>query len=187
MRVVQQGDRHGEEGVPSGIFPTSDSFDATVVGSGVLRSENFDVAASTLPAEVPADDHLQSVEVAVDITREDIFELGRKTPFFRAVSFPVTVTTTFEAVTDRGDLVDAFGDGRDNLTNRVIILRTDSGLIIDLGTKNKLASTTFEGFDAGGGNGTTTFEYTNSNSLTISHNAFPDGFSLNSVTNVSPL
>lgn len=169
----------GQEGTPSGIFATSDAFDATIVGSGVLRSENFDVAGSTLPADVPADEHLQSIEVAVDITREDIFELGRKTPFFRAVQFPVTVTTTFEAVSSEGDLVDAIGDGSDNLTNRTIILATDSGLTINLGTKNRLASVSFDGFDAGGGNGTTNFEFTNSNALTITHTGFPGRFDYN--------
>ncbi len=169
----------GQEGVPSGIFPTSDSFDATIVGSGVLRSENFDVAGSTLPGDVPGADHLQSIEVSVDITREDIFELGSKTPFFRAVQFPVTVTTTFEAITDKGDLVNAVGDGSSNLTNRTIILATDSGLTINLGTKNKLSSVTFDGFDAGGGNGTTNFEYTNSNSLTITHTGFTGRFDFN--------
>lgn len=172
----------GEEGTPSGIFATSDAFDATIVGSGVLRSENFDVAGSTLPADVPTDEHLQSIEVSVDITREDIFELGRKTPFFRAVQFPVTVTTTFEAVSDQGDLVDAIGDGRDNLTNRTIILATDSGLTINLGTKNRLASVSFDGFDAGGGNGTTSFEFTNSNALTITHTSFSGRFQYNPTT-----
>lgn len=169
----------GEEGTPSGYFPASDSYDAEVIGSGVLRSENFDRTASTLPTELPADDHIQSVDISVDITREDIFELGRKTPFFRSVTFPVTVTTTFETITSAGDLVDALGNGRKNLTNRTIIIKTDSGLTINIGTKNKLSSVTFEGFDAGGGNGAATFEYTNSNSLAITHDAFPDAFSNN--------
>ncbi len=168
-----------EEGVPSGFFPTSDSYDASVIGSGVQRSENFDRAVSTLPADISANDKIQSVEISVDITREEIFELGSKTPFFRAVSFPITVTTTFETITDKGDLVDAIGDGRDNLVNRQIIVKTDAGLTVDLGSKNKLSSVTFEGFDAGGGNGTVTFEYTNSNALTISHNGFPDAFDTN--------
>lgn len=168
-----------EEGVPSGFFATSDAYDATVIGSGVQRSENFDVTNSTLPADVPGDDHLQSIEVSVDITREDIFELGSKTPFFKSVSFPITVTTTIEAVTSEGDKVNALGTGVANLTNRTIILVTDAGLTINLGTKNKLASVTFEGFDAGGGNGTATFEYTNSNSLTITHLGFIDAFDTN--------
>lgn len=175
-----------EEGIPSGYFPTSDSYDATVVGSGVQRIEDFDVANTTYPADIPSGDHIQSVDISVDIAREDIFELGSKTPFFRAVTFPVTVTTTFEAITDKGDLVTALGNGRSNLTNRTIIIKTKGGLKINLGTKNKLSSVTFEGFDAGGGNGTVTYEYTNSNSLTITHDAFPDAFdnNLQSLANV---
>lgn len=168
-----------EEGIPSGFFMTSDAYDAAVVGSGVQRIEDFDKTNSTLPSDIQSTDHIQSVEVSVDITREEIYELGQKTPYYRAVSFPVTVTTTFEVITDKGDLVTALGNGRSNLTNQTIILRTDEGLTVNLGTKNKLASVTFEGFDAGGGNGTCTFEYTNSNSLTITHNNFLTAFDTN--------
>jgi hypothetical protein len=128
---------------------------------------------------VPTDDKINNVNVSVDIAREDIYELGYKTPTTRTVTFPVTVTTTFETITSEGDKVNALGNGASNLVNRQIIIKTDSGLTINLGTKNKLASVNFEGFDAGGGNGTCTFEYTNSNSLTITHDAFPDAFSNN--------
>lgn len=169
----------GEEGVPSGLFNSSASFDARVVGSGVQRSEDFDLTNSTLPTDLPGGEHLQSAEVSVDITREEIFELGQKTPFFRSVQFPVTVTSTFEAISDRGDLVNAKGDGSDNLTDRTIVLKTKGGLRVDLGSKNKLSSVSFDGFDAGGGNGTTTFEYQNSNRLDITHDAFPNAFDLN--------
>lgn len=169
-----------EEGVPSGIFTASDTYDARVVGSGIQRSENFDEAASTLPTDISSFDHVQSIEVAVDITREEIFELGSKTPFFRAVQFPVEVTSTFETITDKGDLVNAKGDGSDNLTNRSIVIKIQGGLKIDLGAKNKLSSVNFDGFDAGGGNGTVQFEYTNSNRLTITHDQFtPDPFKTN--------
>ena len=168
-----------EEGTPSGYFPTSDSYDAAVVGSGIQRTEDFDEDNTTLPADVPSFDHIQSIEVSVDIAREDIFELGSKTPFYRAVTFPVTVTTTFETITDKGDLVDAIGDGRANLSDRQIIIKLKSGMTVDLGSKNKLSSLSFEGFDAGGGNGTCTFEYTNSNVLNISHTGFPDAFDTN--------
>lgn len=168
-----------EEGVPSGFFPTSDSYDAQVVGSGVQRTEDYDDANSTKPSDISADDHIQSIEISVDVTREEIFQLGQKTPYYRAVSFPVTVTTTFEVITDRGDLVTALGNGRNNLSNESIIIKTKEGLTINLGTKNKLSSVSFEGFDAGGGNGTCTFEYTNSNSLTITHDKFPDVYATN--------
>jgi hypothetical protein len=168
-----------EEGIPSGIFAQPDTYDAKVVGSGVQRSEDFNEAASTLPADVPTFDHIQSVEVSVDIAREEIFELGSKTPFFRAVTFPVTVTSTFETITDKGDLVNAKGDGSDNLVDRAIIIKTLGGLKIDLGSKNKIQTVTFDGFDAGGGNAAVTFEYQNSNRLDISHDAFLDGFDTN--------
>ena len=169
----------GQEGTPSGYFPTSDSYDAAVIGSGILRSENFVRSTSTLPPDISADDHIQNIDISVDITREDIFRLGQKTPYFRSVSFPVTVSCTFETITSAGDLVNALGDGSSNLVNRTIIVKTDSGLTINLGTKNKLASVTFEGFDAGGGNGAATFEYQNSNSLTITHDAFVDPLDTN--------
>lgn len=169
----------GEEGTPSGHFLVSNAYNAAIVGSGVQRSEDFDRTNSTLPADVPNPDHIQSVDVSVDIGRDDIFELGRKTPFFRTVSFPVTVTTTFETISDKGDLVNALGTGVSNLQSRTIIIKTKEGLTINLGTNNKISNVTFEGFDAGGGNGTVTYEYTNSNSLTITHTGFPDPYSTN--------
>jgi hypothetical protein len=168
-----------EEGTPSGRFNASDEFDANVVGSGVQRSENYDSANSSLPTNLPAGDHIQSIEVSVDIAREEIFELGLKRAFFRAVTFPVEVTTTFTTITDKGDLVNAIGDGSENLTNETIIIKSDAGLTVNLGTRNKLSNVTFDGFDAGGGNGQVTYEYTNSNSLTITHDGFPDWYSTN--------
>lgn len=169
----------GQEGTPSGYFPTADAYDATIIGSGVQRIEDFDRVNSTLPGEIQSTDHIQSIDISVDIAREEIYELGLKTPFFRTVTYPVTVTTTFEVITDKGDLVNALGNGSTNLINRTIIVKTKEGLNVNLGTKNKLSNVTFEGFDAGGGNGTCTFEYTNSNALTITHTGFPDAFSTN--------
>lgn len=168
-----------EEGVPSGFFPTAASYNAAVVGSGVQQTEDFDTTNSTTPADISNTDHIQTIDVSVDITREEILQLGQKTPFFRAVSFPITVTTTYEVITDKGDLVNAIGDGRTNLTDRQIIIKTNGGLKVDLGSQNKLSSVTLEGFDAGGGNGTVTFEYTNSNALTITHDAFIGAFRTN--------
>lgn len=163
---------NNDEGTPSGHFLVSNAYDAATVGSGVQRSEDFNRTLSTLPSDIQSTDHIQSVEVSVDISREEIYRLGQKTPYYRAVSYPITVTTTFEVITDAGDKVNALGTGASNLTNQSIIIKTDEGLSIDLGTKNKLANVSFEGFDAGGGNGTCTFEYTNSNSLTITHNQY---------------
>lgn len=169
----------GEMGIPSGFFLTSDAYDAAVIGSGVQKSDSYDSTNSTLPTDVPAGEHIQSIDVSVDITREEIFELGLKTPFFRSVSFPITVTTTIEAISDKGDLITVLGNGRKNLSDHQITIKTKGGLSVNLGAKNKLSSITMEGYDAGGGNGTVTYEYTNSNALTITHTGFPDAFSTN--------
>ena len=89
------------------------------------------------------------------------------------------MTTSYEVITSIGDNIDAIGNGKANLTNRTIIIKTKGGLKIDLGTKNKLASVSFEGFDAGGGNAACTYEYTNSNHLTITHDKFHNGLLTN--------
>jgi len=165
------------EGIPDGHFPTSDAFyadkvakPANGVGSGVQRSEDFDAAGSTLPTDISADDHIQSLDVSADIGREDIYELGSKAPYYRAVTFPIEVTCSFEVITSEGDKVEALSD-RDNLSAQSIIIKTDGGLTIDLGSNNKLTNVSFGDFTTGGDSVTCTFEYANSNSLTISHAA----------------
>ncbi len=173
----------GQEGTPSGYFLTSDAYDAAVIGSGIQRTEDFQRSLSTIPAEIASTDHIQSIEVSVDISRENIYSLGQKTPYYRCVSWPVTVTTAFKVITDQGDKVNAIGTGVSNLQKRTIILKTKEGLTINLGTKNKLSKVTFEGFDAGGGNGTCSFDYTNSNHLTVTHNKFIQPFSTNTDLN----
>jgi hypothetical protein len=153
---------------PSGHFATADAYDATVVGDGVQRTEDFDTASSTLPGDLPTDDHIQSITVSADIGREEIYELGSKQPYYRSVTFPIVVTSSFEVITSEGDKVNALST-QDNLTDRTIVLATLGGLTINLGANNKLNNITYGGFDAGGGNGAVTMEYQNSNSLTITH------------------
>jgi hypothetical protein len=134
----------------------------------VQRTEDFDTASSTLPGDLPTDDHIQSITVSADIGREEIYELGSKQPYYRSVTFPIVVTSSFEVITSEGDKVNALST-QDNLTDRTIVLATLGGLTINLGANNKLNNITYGGFDAGGGNGAVTMEYQNSNSLTITH------------------
>lgn len=158
-------------GQPSGAFNTDEK--ATIIGSGVQFRENFDLAGSTLPSQIPTDDisKIQSITVSADLGREEIFALGQKDPFFRFVTFPIEITTAIEVVTAEGDLIDARAD-QDNLVDETIILLTDSGLSINLGTSNKLASTDFGGGDSGGGNDSITYNYSTQNDLTIEHVSF---------------
>lgn len=121
--------------------------------------------------------HVQSFTCSTDFGREDILELGRKTPFFRPATFPVEVTCEIEAITSSGDFIDALEDGSstlystaasgDNLTNEAIFLLLRCGVAFDLGNKNKLTSVSYGGGDAGGGNVSCTYSFQNFNVLDV--------------------
>jgi len=156
--------------------------DDTGFGSGVQRRENFDLLASEVPTDIPGitgagvgnigsgiNEHLQTITLSVDIGREDVFELGAKKPFLKTVTFPVEVSAVFEAITSEGDLVEAVSDVDNNLVNQNILIKTDSGLLVNLGTENKLLSIDFGGGDAGGGNDTVTYTYQTFNVFSVSH------------------
>ena len=121
--------------------------------------------------------HVQNFTCSTDFSREDIFELGRKTPYYRPASFPVEVTTEIEAITVSGDFVSAYEDGDpalygtidsgNNTSQEAIFLLMRCGYGFDLGGKNRLASLTYGGGDAGGGNVSVTYSYTNFNELDV--------------------
>ena len=122
--------------------------------------------------------HIQSITVSTDVAREELFELGAKIPYARPVTFPIEVTCDIETTTSSGDMVNAI-DGcsgtaescgsSNSLSNRAIRIATCDGLRIWLGEKNKLASVTYGGGDAGGGNATVTYSYTTFNDFTVLH------------------
>jgi len=121
--------------------------------------------------------HLQTVTVSTDLGREELFELGRRGPYHRFVSFPTEVTCAIDTTSSEGDLIDALADpvGGSNLTDQKIFIWVEEGTRINLGAKNKLASVTYGGGDAGGGNVTVTYNYSNFNSLKITHTQDPAG------------
>lgn len=116
---------------------------------------------------------LQSISVSTDLGREQILQLGHKTPYHRFVTFPVEVTTEIEVISVSGDMISAteagvFGNGS-NLQNQSIRVAVQEGLRLNMGTKNKLASVGMSAGDAGGGNQTLTFSYTTFNDLSVAH------------------
>lgn len=121
--------------------------------------------------------HLQTVTVTSDLGREELFELGRRGPYHRFVSFPTEVTCAIDTTSSEGDLIDALADpvGGANITNQKIFIWVEEGTRINLGTKNKLASVTYGGGDSGGGNVTVTYNYSNFNSLKVTHPEDPAG------------
>ena len=150
--------------------------------NGVQRRQEFDLANCKIPGDIPGttadssianaitdgipDVHMQSFTMSADFGREQIFELGRKGPYHRYVTFPVEVTSEFEVLSTSGDLVGA-DEQLDNLTNRNILIALSDGTQFDMGGKNKLQSVGYTGGDTGGGNVSMTFSYSTFNDLSV--------------------
>ena len=132
--------------------------------------------------------HIQSCTISTDFGREDILELGRKAPYYRAPNFPIEVTCEFEVISVSGDLVPAYEEGDpsyltgddtnkknkgNNTAEETIKVALDDGTFFNLGTKNRLSSVTYGGGDAGGGNATMTFSYSTFNDLIVGHGLDP--------------
>ncbi len=121
-------------------------------------------------------EHLQSITLSVDLSRDDIFELGSKRPFAKTVAFPVEVTAAFEVITAQGDLVDASAGvdiGGDNTNqSNTIIVRTSDGFQVDLGDTNRLTSVDMGGGEAGGDNATVTYNFQSFGTFNVSHDFF---------------
>lgn len=120
--------------------------------------------------------HLQNISVSTNLNREDLFELGRRLPYYRFAQFPVEVTCAITTTAVSGDLVSCTDEGvygGSNLRDRTIQLLTREGTYLFLGRKNKLASIEHSGGDTGGGNVEITYNYSNFNDLVIIHSADP--------------
>lgn len=121
--------------------------------------------------------HISSITVSTDLAREDLFQLGSRSPYARTVTFPVEVTCDFEVTSVSGDQVNAIDDCGNsvscvtatNLSDNKIRISTCEGLRLYLGEKNKLASVSYGGGDAGGGNVAVTYSYTTFNDFTVLH------------------
>jgi len=144
-------------------------------GSGVGVTQSYGNAWDTAN-DTPLV-HIQSFSCSTDFSREDILELGRKTPYFRPANFPIEVTTEIESITVSGDFVAAyeFGDPRyyatissgNNTADEQIFICMRAGYGFDCGNKNKLSSVTYGGGDAGGGNVSVTYSFSNFNQLDV--------------------
>lgn len=128
--------------------------------------------------------HISNISVSVDLGREDINELGRRSPYTRTANFPVEVTCEIEVTSISGDMVSATEEGiyttgegncvdNGNLANRTIRIATCEGTRIYLGLKNKLSSANYTGGDAGGGNVSVTYSFSTFNDFTVMHTGDP--------------
>ncbi len=130
----------------------------TVTNAGLVDTDNV---------------HLNSFTCSTDLGREQINQLGTRTPYNRYVTFPTEVTSTIEVTATAGDNVNAVETARTNLSNHEICMVLADSTIIHLGKKNKLASITYGGGDAGGGNATITYNFSNFNDMVVLHSGDP--------------
>lgn len=180
---------------------------------GIQRRENVDMEASIMPAciygvkktasnsvaskgnnwdaskKAPIA-HIQSCSMKVDLNRESVQELGRKSPYYRFANFPVEVTCEFEVISSSGDWINAYEEGYTDPTNgfpvntefygnntaeETIMIKLHDGTVFDLGAKNRLSSVNYTGGDAGGGSATMTYSFSTYNALTVTHPQDPAG------------
>lgn len=183
------------DGLDEPLARTAANAGGTVLASGgVQRREDVLLNLSTLPESIRGVSggsrgngvdgvnprvHIQSFSCSTDLGREDVLELGRKNPYARTANFPVEVTCDIEAITAEGDFVNALEDGDaslnltknsgENTPDETIKLVLRGGQVFDLGSRNRLSSVSYGGGDAGGGNASCTYSYTNFNVFEIRH------------------
>ena len=117
--------------------------------------------------------HLNSFTCSTDLGREAINQLGTRTPYNRYVSFPTEVTAAIEVTATAGDNIDAVETARANLSNHEICIVLADSTVLHLGKKNKVSSVSYGGGDAGGGNATITYNFSNFNDLVVLHSGDP--------------
>ena len=174
----------------------SNSVSTMLASGGIQRREDVIMTKSIFPKSIRGvvgtsagngyDDtakenriHVQNFSCSTDFSREDILELGRETPYARPANFPIEVSCEIEAITTEGDFVTALEEGNplldetiasgENTENETIKLVLRGGYVFDLGEKNRLSSVSYGGGDAGGGNATCTYSFTNFNDLDVLH------------------
>lgn len=162
-----------------------------IFGTGTTSNDTF---VSYLPKEIPGIDstgfnrvydastlatgvyqgfgaHVSSIQISADLGRTELFELGRRGPYHRYLDFPIEVTCAIEVVDTQGDSIIAREDIGSNLSDQKIYIIIDDGTVIDLGSKNRLTSVSNSGGDTGGGNRTSTYNYSNFNAFTVTRRA----------------
>ena len=156
---------------------------------GVQTREDFlfGSTGSTLPKDIPGvnssgknietdgdlEVHVQSFACSADLSRDNIFELGKKTIYHKHLPFPVEVSCAITVISTSGDLISATEtgvqtDGNNTLDHPIQLIMRE-GLVVDLGAKNRLASVSVTGGDPGGGNEEVAYSYRNFNDFEVYH------------------
>lgn len=124
---------------------------------------------------------VQNISVGAQISRGQILQLGRKTPYDRPAQFPIEITLGITTITASGDMISATDAGilsatsnacsnNSNTANQMCRIATCEGTRIYLGNKLRLQSAEQSGGNAGDqDNVQTTYNYLGFNTMTVLH------------------
>ena len=202
MHITSSGEKFGTQEGFSATTDASEPRALTQASGGIQRRENVLLSRCIFPSKIygmngalPGNAwnsttqsprvHIQNVSISTDFSREDILELGRKTPYYRAPGFPIEVTCDIEAIAISGDFIGAYEGGDpeffttgnkasgDNTGEEGIKIILQDGTCFNLGSGNRLSSVSYGGGDATGGNVSISYSYTNFNELFVGHKYDP--------------
>lgn len=159
--------------VKMGAAPTGSVWPKQIPGMTTSNGSGYNIETAGVFAA-----HVQDVSISCNLGREDLYELGRRKPYYRYANFPVAVDCTINVIAagaQPGDMIAADSNSVANLVNEPILIKIDDGTTFFLGDKNKLQNVSYSGGDTGGGVATITYSYQNFNRLDITAPSDPEG------------
>lgn len=139
----------------------------------VAKRQDLTLAVGGVAGPVGLTTKVQSATVSIDFGREDLLEFGKKTPYFRAASFPVecSAEVTFNAVaanlTSNLNFVDPQTSDVQSADSSVSISYSAGGTGTgSVGISGRCTGMNYSGGDASGGNATVSYSYTGYNNFT---------------------
>jgi len=127
---------------------------------------------STLPSEIPSGSHISSISVSTSISYEEVPQLGSIIPSCKIPHLPLETTTEIVVSATGTDSVSTILNAfcvASGFAPQPILLKTCEGTTINLGSGNKLISTSSQGGGIDGGIISYNYTYKTYESSFISH------------------
>lgn len=167
--TIVSNDKTWATGSISAAAANAPSADVPLSGVGILRRALMNTSGTIIPGGQVG---ITNITVSMNLGREELRQLGRRTPYLRYINFPVEITTEITRTATNGDQYGVAGSSNSGcnnpkaLGNETIIINLCDGTKLDLGTKNKLTSVNYTGGDTGGGNAEITYSFQTFNDFT---------------------
>lgn len=151
--------------VVMGAAPTGSIWPTELPGMTAVNGSGYNLLTNNALGA-----HVQDVTITANLGRTDLFELGRNKQYFRYANFPVAIDTTINVTAaGAGDDINANSLSTSNVANQPLVIKLADGTVFDLGSKNKMQSTTFSFAPTQGGVATISYNYRNFNILNVTN------------------